>query len=146
MKPVFLLLASLAALQAQTAHNVFLEDLTWTEVRALIQNGTTTVLIPTGGIEQNGPHMVLGKHNYRVRYAAEQIARKLGKTLVAPVVPYAPQGNFNMKYPGTIDFPDEYWRKLLEHIARSLRQHGFMVLKIWSSCATAGPIPLGFER
>ena len=125
MKTIALLLLSMVTLRGQTPDTVFLEDLTWTELRTLIQGGTTTVLFPTGGTEQNGPHMVLGKHNYRARYAAEQIARKLGKTLVAPVVSYAPQGEINMKYPGTIDLPDEYWRKLVEHAARSLKRHGF---------------------
>ncbi|MBI4910829.1 MAG: creatininase family protein [Acidobacteria bacterium] len=48
-----------------------------------------TVIFPTGGIEQNGPHMVLGKHSFRAKYAAEKIAQKLGMTLVAPVLPYA---------------------------------------------------------
>ena len=48
---------------AQTQDTVFLEELTWTEVRDAVAAGTTTVIIPTGGTEQNGPHMVLGKHN-----------------------------------------------------------------------------------
>ncbi len=47
--------------------SVYLEELTWTEVRGALENGATTVIIPTGGTEQNGPHMVLGKHNFIVR-------------------------------------------------------------------------------
>ena len=43
-------------------NSVFLEELTWMEVRDAIAAGKTTVIIPTGGTEQNGPHMVLGKH------------------------------------------------------------------------------------
>lgn len=110
---------------AATPDTVFLEDLTWTEVRELLRAGTRTILLPTGGTEQNGPHIVIGKHNYRVRFAAERIARKLGKTLVAPVLPFAPEGEFNMKFPGTIDLPDEYFLKVIEHAARSLKRHGF---------------------
>ena len=77
----------------QESRSVFLEDLTSVEVRDAIRSGTTTVILPTGGTEQNGPHMALGKHNFIVRYAAEQIARRLGKALVAPVVKYVPEGN-----------------------------------------------------
>ena len=68
---------------AQAPDMVFLEELTWTEVRDALAAGTTTVIIPTGGTEQNGPHMVLGKHNYLVRYKAGEVARRLGNALVA---------------------------------------------------------------
>ena len=51
-------------------NSVFLEDLTWTESRDAIAAGKTTVIVPTGGTEQNGPHMALGKHNYLVTYKA----------------------------------------------------------------------------
>ena len=67
---------------AQLPDTVFLDEFTWTEVRDLIDNGTTTVIVATAGTEQNGPHMVLGKHKFIVSYAAEQIARRLGDTLV----------------------------------------------------------------
>ena len=70
-------------LSAQMSDSVFLEEFTWTEVRDALAVGTTTVIIPTGGTEQNGPHMVLGKHNYLVRYKAGEVARRLGSTLVA---------------------------------------------------------------
>ncbi len=78
---------------AQAPGTVFLEDLTWTEVRDALAAGTTTVIIPTGGTEQNGPHMVLGKHNYLVRYKAGEVARRLGNALVAPVMAYVPEGD-----------------------------------------------------
>ena len=36
------------------------------EVRDAIQEGKTTGLILTGGIEENGPYLATGKHNYAV--------------------------------------------------------------------------------
>ncbi len=71
---------------AQTPDTTFLEALTWTEVRDAIQTGTTTVIIPTAGTEQKGPHMVLGEHRFVVNHAADLIARRLGNALVAPVI------------------------------------------------------------
>ena len=66
------------ALPAQQGPNtVFLEELTWTEVRARIDAGATTIIVPTAGTEQNGPHMVLGKHKYIINYASNLIAREL---------------------------------------------------------------------
>ena len=110
--------------------SVFLEELTWIEVRDAIAAGKTTVIIPTGGTEQNGPHIVLGKHNYLVKYKAGEIARQLGNALVAPVVAYVPEGEVNpptghMRYAGTITTPQDVFVKVLEYAARSFRQHGF---------------------
>ncbi len=111
--------------------SVFLEELTWTEIQEFLDNGGTSIIIPTGGTEQNGPHMVLGKHNFRVKYYAEKIALELGDALVAPTIAYVPEGNINpaedwMTYPGTISLPEEYFIKLLEYTCRSLKQHGFI--------------------
>jgi sterol desaturase/sphingolipid hydroxylase (fatty acid hydroxylase superfamily)/creatinine amidohydrolase/Fe(II)-dependent formamide hydrolase-like protein len=112
---------------------VQLEDLTWEEVGRRIASGSRTVLVPTAGHEQNGPHVVLGKHHRVVRHAAEQIARELGDTLVAPVVTYVPEGQVDppeghMRYAGTISMPPEIFEAILEHTARSLRTHGFEVI------------------
>ena len=111
--------------------SVFLEDLTWMEVRHAIASGKTTVIVPTGGTEQNGPHLVLGKHNYLVKYKAGEIAKHLGNALVAPVVAYVPEGDINpptghMRYAGTISLPQDVFSKVLEYAARSLGQHGFV--------------------
>src|SRR5712675_3179428 len=115
---------------AQIPDTVFLERLTWDEVRDLMAAGKTTIIIPTGGTEQNGPHMAIGKHNVRVTANAEAIARRLGNALVAPVIAYVPEGDIDpptghMRYPGTISIPDPVFRQVLEYAARSFKQHGF---------------------
>jgi creatinine amidohydrolase/Fe(II)-dependent formamide hydrolase-like protein len=109
---------------------VFIEDLTWMEVRDAMKDGKDTVLVPTGGVEQNGPYLVTGKHNVVLRGTAEAIARKLGKTLVAPIVPFVPEGDIDppslhMKYPGTISVREETFQALLTDICSSLKTHGF---------------------
>lgn len=115
---------------AWASDTVFLEEVTWTELRDLVRSGKTTIIIPIGGTEQNGPHMALGKHNLRVRYLSEKIARKLGNALVAPVIAYVPEGSINpptahMRYPGTITIPQEAFDKTLEYAARSFKLAGF---------------------
>lgn len=115
---------------ALAAPSVFLEELTWTEVRDAIAAGTTTVIVPIGGTEQSGPHMTLGKHNARVRALAGRIAGELGNALVAPVVAYVPEGRIDpptehMRFPGTISVPADVFEKTLESAARSLRHAGF---------------------
>ena len=109
---------------------VFMEDMTWMEVRDAINSGKTTILIPTGGVEQKGPYSVIGRHNLSLKVTTKEIAEKLGNALVAPVVPFVPQGSIDppsrhMLYPGTISVSEENFINLLVDIANSLRMHRF---------------------
>jgi creatinine amidohydrolase len=109
---------------------VWLEEMTWLEVRDAMKAGKTTVIVPTGGVEQNGPYLALGKHNYVNRATCEAIARKLGNTLCAPNVPFVPEGDHapksgHMIYPGTISLTESTFEALLTDIATSLQAHGF---------------------
>jgi len=119
-----------ASAQVQVPDTVFLEKMTWEEVGSALAAGKTTVIVPTGGTEQNGPHMALGKHNVRIAANAEAIARRLGNALVAPVVNLTPEGGIDpptghMRFPGTITVSDEIFVKVIEFAARSFRQSGF---------------------
>jgi creatinine amidohydrolase/Fe(II)-dependent formamide hydrolase-like protein len=110
--------------------SVMIEDLTWPEIKARMEAGSTTIIVPTGGTEQNGPHMVLGKHNVVIRYTADAIARRLGKTLVAPVLAYVPEGSWDppeghMRFPGSISLPNSVYEGVLESTARSFAAEGF---------------------
>lgn len=123
-------LVSPAASRAETPATVILEELTWTEVRDLIRGGATTIIVPTGGTEQNGPHMAIGKHNVRVKALSAAIARALGGTLVAPVLAYVPEGGLtpptgHMRYPGTVTVPEPVFEGVLEAAARSFAVQGF---------------------
>ncbi len=110
---------------------VFLEELTWTEVRDLQQAGTRTIVIPTAGTEQKGPHMVTGEHKFVLQYTMEHIARALGGTLVAPIITYVPEGSWDaplrghMAKAGTITLPEDRFVELLVHAGESLRAGGF---------------------
>ena len=109
---------------------VFLEEMTWMEVRDALRAGKTTILVPTGGVEQNGPYLATGKHNYIVRACAEAIARQLGNALVAPIVAFVPEGNIDppsghMNYPGTLSLGEDTYERLLTDLCACLRVHGF---------------------
>jgi creatinine amidohydrolase/Fe(II)-dependent formamide hydrolase-like protein len=112
---------------------VLLEELTWAEVRDLIKAGTTTIIVGTAGTEQKGPHMVDGEHKFVMEYTGDKIARALGKTLVAPVVTYVPEGSWenpggHMAKPGTITLPDDRFTELLVQAGRSLKAGGFKTI------------------
>ncbi len=109
---------------------VFVDELTSTELRDQIGAGKTTVIVPIGGTEQNGPHMALGKHNVRAKALSEKIALALGNALVAPTLSYVPEGSVNppsahMRFAGTITVPEATFEKVLEYAARSFKLHGF---------------------
>jgi creatinine amidohydrolase/Fe(II)-dependent formamide hydrolase-like protein len=114
--------------------SVFIEDLTWAEVRDLIASGTTSVIVGTAGTEQKGPHMVDGEHKFVMEWTADKIARGMGKTLVAPIVTYVPEGSWeniggHMAKPGTITLPEDRFIELLVSAGRSLKSGGFT--KVW---------------
>jgi creatinine amidohydrolase/Fe(II)-dependent formamide hydrolase-like protein/sterol desaturase/sphingolipid hydroxylase (fatty acid hydroxylase superfamily) len=119
--------------QVEPPQTPFLEDLTWVEVRTLIDAGWRTAIVPTGGTEQNGPHMALGKHNYVVKRTSGEIARTLGNALVAPVIAYVPEGDAypptgHMRFAGTMTVPESVFESLLESAATSLKAHGFTLI------------------
>lgn len=119
-----------APLAAQsTTGDPYIEQMTWTEIRDAMAARKTKVIVPVGGTEQNGPHMVMGKHNYVITFAAGEIARKLGDALVAPTVAWVPEGSYEREgfgdKPGVITNPSPSYNNLLEAAARSLESHGF---------------------
>src|SRR5438067_3746494 len=127
---LFLAVMTAGAAQADTGGSLFIEDLTWTELRDKIAGGRTVAIVPIGGTEQNGPHMAIGKHNVRVKLLAGKIAEALGTALVAPVLAYVPEGEVDrpsghLRFPGTITVPEETFEKTIESAARSLQLHGF---------------------
>jgi creatinine amidohydrolase len=113
---------------AQQPRSFFIEELTSQEVGAAIGAGYHTVLIFSGSIEASGPHLALAKHNYRARAYAERVARELGRTLVGPIVPFAPTSTAERRFPGTIHIRPEIYTEVNADIARSLAASGFKTI------------------
>ena len=110
---------------SQAPDTVFIDELTWEETRDGIKAGKTTVIVPIGGTEKNGYHMILGKHNYIVTHGANLMARRLKNALVAPTIQYVPEGDPDRAGPGVISLPSPAYDMLLDAAARSLKAHGF---------------------
>jgi len=107
--------------------SVWMEQLTWMEVRDAIKGGKTTGLILTGGVESNGPHLATGKHNYVLAVMGEAIARKLGNALVAPIVTLEPgRPDADRVAPGSVFLSQATYRAVLTDMATSMRGMGFM--------------------
>ncbi len=114
----------------EALNSVWIEELTWMEVRDALSEGKTTAIISTGGVEQNGPYLATGKHNVVLQGACEGIARELGDALCAPIIKLVPEGGIeeptgHMRYPGTLSLREETFRMVLTDVAMSLAAHGF---------------------
>jgi creatinine amidohydrolase len=113
-----------------TPETVWIEEMTWMDVRDALADGKTTALIATGGVEPNGPWLATGKHNYVLRANCDAIARELGDALCAPVIKLVPEGNIDppsshMTSPGTISMRQETFEAMLTDVVHSLKMHGF---------------------
>jgi creatinine amidohydrolase len=113
-----------------TANTVWIDEMTWMDVRDALNAGKTTAIISTGGVEPNGPWLVTGKHNYVLAKNCEAIARKLGDALCAPILKFVPEGSIepqtgHMTSPGTISLQQETFEAVLTDVAHSLKMHGF---------------------
>lgn len=111
-------------------NTVWLEEMTWMDVRDAMKAGKTTVIIATGGIEPNGPWLALGKHNYVLHTNCEAIARKMGNALCAPIVKFVPEGGVepptgHMTTRGTLTLREATFKSLLTDLIVSLKVHGF---------------------
>jgi creatinine amidohydrolase len=114
----------------KTPDTVWLEEMTWMDVRDALAAGKTTIIIPTGGMEPNGPWLALGKHNYILRVNCDAIARKLGNALCAPIIPLVPEGGIDpksghMATVGTISLREETFQAMLTDVVHSFKMHGF---------------------
>lgn len=108
-------------------NSLWIEELTWMEIRDAIRDGNTTVLVLTGGVESNGPHLASGKHNYSNKLMGESVAKALGSTLIAPLVtlePGNPTGPVTIGSTGPMVSQATYIAWLTD-IGDSLRSMGF---------------------
>ena len=82
-------------------HTLFLERMRWPQVRAAIESGTTTVVVPCGAVEQHGPHLPLFVDAEHGTKLGEEVARRLGRALVAPTIRVG-CSDHHMSFAGTI--------------------------------------------
>lgn len=106
--------------------SVWIEELTYMEVRDAMKAGKTTALVFAGSVEQNGPYLPGGKHQYAIRLVGEAIARKLGNALVAPIIPLE-AGNPENKYLewGSLYLTADTYQAVVRDVATSLKSQGF---------------------
>lgn len=101
-----------------------LEHLTSPEVRAALEAGFSTVVVPCGAVEQHGPHLPLfvdAEHGTRLGL---EVARRLGHALMAPTIRVG-ISEHHMRFPGTVSLRLETFAAVCRDYAVSLARHGF---------------------
>lgn len=108
-----------------------LEQLTWMEIEAAIDNDVDTVLIPAGSVEQHGPHLGILKDAAWAEAIGVEVAKELKNALVAPVIRPG-CSDHHMGFSGTISYRPETLMRVLEDYCRSLDSHGFERIVVFS--------------
>jgi creatinine amidohydrolase/Fe(II)-dependent formamide hydrolase-like protein len=118
------------SVQTKIHKELWIENMTSPEIKTAIKKGYTNILIPTAGIEQNGQHIPLNKHQKVLEYTMPRIAKKMGNTLIAPIINFVPEGNIehkegHMAFAGTISMPSDVFQAILANTVKSLYVNGF---------------------
>lgn len=117
-----LVLAGLAP-AAQEPH-LLMEELTWRDIESALKSGTDTAIITIGATEQHGPHLPLASDSIAGDVMGPDVARQLGRALVAPNIRLGVSPH-HMMFPGTMSVRTEILGDLLREYIHSLAWHGF---------------------
>lgn len=101
-----------------------MERMTSPEIGAAIEAGVTTVVVAAGAVEQHGPHLPLfvdAEHGDRL---AVEIARRLGRALVAPTIRVG-WSDHHLDFAGTVSLRKETFLAVCRDYCVSLAHHGF---------------------
>ena len=105
------------------ADSVWLQNLTWEEVRDKIPECHGTILLPVGSTEQHGPHLPVGTDTL-VAMALAESAAAAADVLAAPPLWFG-WSPHHMVLPGTITIRPEILVEVGFDMVASLHHHGF---------------------
>jgi len=145
MKPIILLVALCSLVSAQRGRGdrppgadmnsfprpiemhdtVWIEEMTQLEIRDSLKAGKTSAIVMIGGMEDNGPYVIVSQHNSIGHAMCDMIARKVGNTLCGPVIGMAPGNPDKSPNPGSVVLSPETFKGNVSDIASSLRGQGF---------------------
>lgn len=96
---------------------------TWQEVRDFDRDAVA--LVPTGSLEQHGPHLPLVTDTAIVTAVAEAVESRLpGQTVLVPTIWLGASGH-HMAFDGSLDAGFDAYLATLQAVLEGLAQHGF---------------------
>jgi len=102
---------------------IWLQDMTWEEVKQIIDDSLKTIILPFGSTEQHGPHLPVGTDTMVAMTLAEDAAQKTHVPVAPPLwFGWSPH---HMVLPGTITIRPDILAEIAFDIVSSLHNHGF---------------------
>lgn len=109
---------------------VRLDELTWVELERRVRggpDGPPVVILPTGSLEQHGPHLPLGTDRLLPERLAERVAAACG-ALVAPALPYGyksqPKSGGGNHFQGCVSLDGTTYIALVRDLLCDFARHG----------------------
>jgi creatinine amidohydrolase len=122
-----------------------LEALTTPALRRLLDQGSTTVIVPFGSIEQHGGHLPLGSDALLADVVGREVATRLDAVL-APTVRVG-HAEPHMPVAGTLTLRPATLTEVAFDIGESLARHGFRTIALVSTHGgNAAPLAAAAER
>ena len=106
------------------AKEVFIEEMTWPEVKKALESGSDRVIVMAGSIEQHGLHLPTKMDAHSAEVLAELFAQRLGKTLVAPIIRPG-CSEHHMYFPGSMTLRKEVFQDVVRDYVDNMVRHGF---------------------
>jgi creatinine amidohydrolase len=100
-----------------------LGELTWIEVKKLLDKGLDTVILPVGTVEAHGRHLPLSADIIVPEYLSKELANKLN-ALLAPSVNYGVTKSL-LSFPGSQTLSEGTFRDYLKDLFISFGKSGF---------------------
>jgi creatinine amidohydrolase len=125
---------------------VFLEDLAWPHVQALLDAGMTTLMLPVGATEQHGPHLPLNTDSV-IATSACAYASALTGVPVLPTIRVGVSIGHTEKWPGTISVFHETLINTVKEIAQWCAATGWKQLIIVNAhCGNDAALRVAVDR
>jgi creatinine amidohydrolase/Fe(II)-dependent formamide hydrolase-like protein len=101
-----------------------LEEMSWTEIKAALDNGQKTVVAAAGSMEQHGPHLPLQTDTLLGTFLVEAIVERIPGVLRGPTIPFG-VSEHHMRFSGTITLDEACFKEVVRQYVASLANHGF---------------------
>lgn len=106
---------------------VRMDEMTWVDLDARIKAGPPIVFLPTGALEQHGPHLPLGTDRMMPQMLAEKVAAAVDG-LVAPTLPYGyksqPKSGGGNHMPGCASLDGATYILMVRDLICDFARHG----------------------
>ena len=102
---------------------MILSNLTWQDVEAVPRS--VVVLIPTGSLEQHGPHLPLFTDSILVSAVAEAVEARLPEKIILTPTLWLGASAHHLEFPGTLSGDFTTYMGAIKSVAESLIGHGF---------------------